>query len=301
MQKCSGALNAATLILGAALTAIGSPVRAQGPSSLLDRARDHVDRFEETLPLLVANETYAQRVLVPQPGQRRLLKAEVATTLLPGTDGMVFARNVTEVDGRAVPDSQGRLAALLERPTDDVSARVLELRDESARFNIGTVHRTLNDPTLALRFLASGVRPRFEFKPREETRVSGLPVRRFEYKETARPTLIRNGDRDVPVYGSVWITPDGVVVQTMLEASFVVRPDTASDTRNQRTLAAVSVQFARETRLSLWVPVRMHEQYRKLIDRQDTDGIHTETRERIECDARYDSYRRFETHARIVQ
>lgn len=241
----------------ASLIALGGvliPLQRVGVAAddpVVTKASAFVDQFERDYVRLVSQETYAQRV---QGGSQRLLVSEVAAAELPGADGFVFLRSATSVDGRIVSDSDGRLDALLRPDIPPDRARVLALRDESSRFNLGTVHRNLNDPTLALRFLGRGVAQRFSFQLKGTETLNGVDVRRVDFREIARPTLIRNGTVSVPASGSLWIDTDGVVRQTELRVTFVTSAH-GLDTNytNLRTVARVTVQFAHDNRLALWV------------------------------------------------
>jgi hypothetical protein len=67
---------------------------------------------------------------------------------------------VRRVDGQEVRDSATRLERLLADDGDG-TAKVRRLRNEGARFNIGSVGPNFTDPVLALQFLAPAMQPRF--------------------------------------------------------------------------------------------------------------------------------------------
>ena len=64
-------------------------------------------------------------------------------------------RDVFQVDGRAIRDHEDRLMKLVTQPASDSIAQAKRMADESARFNLGSIVRTINMPTLALMFLRS--------------------------------------------------------------------------------------------------------------------------------------------------
>jgi len=97
--------------------------------------------------------------------------------------------------------------------------RARAILEESARFNLGPVHRTLNIPTLALLFLHRENQDRFAFERKGERSFHGTKVVEVGFTERVRPTLVA-GDTTAgaPVKGSVWIDPErGTVVKTDAE------------------------------------------------------------------------------------
>ena len=77
---------------------------------------------------------------------------------------------------------------------------------------------------------------------------------------------------------------DGVPVRTRLELA-MLRDDANS-------YATVEVNFARNARLDMWVPVRMREVYMEVRD--------TRIKETLIAEASYSNFRRFETAVRIM-
>ena len=213
----------------------------------------------------------------------------------------MFVRNVVNVDGRQVHE-EGRLDSVLREPLSDIRARVLAVRDEAARFNIGHVTRNLNEPTFALRLLTSALAGRFSFKARGTRRTNGRDLQMYEFRETARPTLVTSAGANVPASGSFLVAADGTVFQTTLTASFAGDADGPQSQSTSVTKAVITVDFARDARLDLVLPVRMHEDYRTEVTLYSSSGsrARTDTQEHIECDARYEGYRRFDTAARIL-
>src|SRR4029450_11946544 len=112
-------------------------------------------------------------------------------------------RDVISVDGKPVPR---RLPALLA--SRNVSMRDLRaLSEENGRYNIGAILRNFNEPTLALLFLDSRYRSRFQFEDGGSDEVSAHAVRRIRFKEVVTPTVIRTLDRDVRTSGTLLVEP----------------------------------------------------------------------------------------------
>jgi len=244
---------------------------------LLDRATAYVARFYREFGSMVAEERYEQRIR-PVPGAttrstagglaRTVLRSDFLLVQLPG-QGWVPFRDVIEHDGKPVDDRQARLADLFLSGAEDAFEQAGAVMDEGARYNIGNVERNINVPTLALGFLSQELLARFAFTL--EGRDDGAVV--LAYKETARPTVVRNGrGGDLPVEGRFWLDEnEGTVLRTELRAF---------DTRLQ---AQVMVTFRHDPDVESWVPARMEESYRRR-----NDGV------QVLGEATYSRFRRFQ-------
>src|SRR6476619_2691270 len=159
------------------LIALGALVQAQAPDldALLDKAGDYVDAYERTFVGVVAEETYRQQVRVTSGRdlrgfssestvQRRDLKSDVLLVRAPAGDRWIQFRDVFEVDGKAVRDRAERLTKLFLQPSADARRQEEDIAAASARYNIGAVNRTVNQPVLALAVLDRKIRPWFTFR-----------------------------------------------------------------------------------------------------------------------------------------
>ena len=89
---------------------------------------------------------------------------------LPGAAGWVSFRDVMTVDKRAVGDRQERLLQLLQSPASNALAQARRIAQESARFNLGRITRTMNVPDMALEYLHPRHAARIRFEPCVTTR-----------------------------------------------------------------------------------------------------------------------------------
>ena len=209
--------------------------KAPAPLGLTDdvlrRAAEYVDRFERTFSAVIWREQYQQEVRMPRRfgasgtwfptlAARRLLDSELLFVWLPGDASWIAVRDVLAIDGQPQPASDRPLPGLVK--SDAVSVDQLKrLATANGRFNIGGIVRTFNEPTLALLFLDDQYRHRFAFTRRGEESVSGEPAATYEFVEHARPTVIRDQDRDLPVRGTLWIdATTGRILQTALELAY---------------------------------------------------------------------------------
>jgi hypothetical protein len=176
-------------------------------------------------------------------------------------------RDVLEVDGRAVRDRSERLTALFLEPAPAAVQRATEIDREGIRYNLGDPSRTINNPLLVLGFLQAAYRSRFKFSLRDPDPELGPDVWIVEYREQARPTILRRApDGDLTARGRLWIEArTGRVLRTEL---------TVSDDDE------ITASFRFDERFQIAVPVEMREHY--------WNG-----NEYVEGIARYDHFREF--------
>src|SRR4030095_1201890 len=84
-------------------------------------------------------------------GPPRPLRSDFLLVKPSDADRYVELRDVFEVDGQAIRDRHARLEELLRDPP--ATMRIGASITESARYNIGSVQRTINTPLMALLFL----------------------------------------------------------------------------------------------------------------------------------------------------
>jgi hypothetical protein len=149
-------------------------------------------------------------------------------------------------------------------------ARILE---ESARYNIGNLQRTVNAPVLALVILDPRNQPRFNFKrvapgdPHLGHGAATPPASLWvvEYHEIEKETLIRTTfNRDLPSRGRFWIDPAGgqVVASELIAEDPLIK-------------GTVDVEYQMETSINLLVPVAMRERYEIRREGSTVDGTAT--------------------------
>lgn len=248
--------------------------RAEEPplSTVLQRAAAYVADFNRRVAGVVAEETYVQDVEYATTGARpsgvshRELKSDFLLVQIPGEYHFVEFRDVFEVDGRPVRDRQDRLTRLFLDPASRAQAR--SIVEESARYNIGRVERTVNTPMLPLLFLEQDVQPRFEFKRSANAQpatsrlvdsaagvfTTSAEVWTIEYQEKAAGTVVRTlKGKDLPTHGRFWIDPEtGRVLMSELL------------THDDSVTATIDVSYQSEPLpglAGLSVPAEMRERY----------------------------------------
>jgi hypothetical protein len=269
-------------VVAGALVALAmeAAVHAQQPSldTVLARARAYVSDFERQLTGIVAEELYSQDARTPVPARalqtgsrefdqsHRTLKSDLLLVRPLGADRYVAFRDVFEVDGNPVRDREERVSKLFLQPSVSVSAQLQHIIDESARYNIGSVTRNVNTPTLALTFLQPDYASRVTFRRASDRRPAVARQNRgeqpatfststevwvVEFRETAEPTLIRNpAGKNLKSRGRFWLEPaTGRVLMTEL---FV---------RDGRLDTTIDVSYQSEPLVGFLVPIEMRERY----------------------------------------
>jgi hypothetical protein len=302
-MNCRVALFAAMVALGSQAAAQDRPLLTpespritgsdalrndQPPNAtLLEKATLYVMQFRTTFSRVIGIEHYQQTVRrssVHKGPRSRRLESEVFTTPVGNSETYMTVRSVLKVDGKSVTGAHERLTSILAAAASDRSSQLKTLASEGARYNLGSVGRTFNDPTLALMFLSTSLRGRFAFKTLESTRADAAWIHHLHFTETTRPSLIRD-DRDnldAEISGTVDLNDDGSIMATHL---IVIIP--------ARVTARVHVTYRYDSKLDMLVPASMIEDYRN--DDGNERGVTL-----ITCAARYSDYRRFETSGRIL-
>jgi hypothetical protein len=270
----------------AALVAIAVHGLSAAPSldTLLARVAGQVLDFKTRFSFVVGREDYGQFLRETNGRSRsRQLRSDVFF-FSPAPDGPAMTvRTVQSVDGRELDRPAHLVDEALALPADRRLEKLRALANAGASYNLGTLRRNFNEPTLALTFGAPDYQKRFKFRVEPVETIDGEQLYPLSFAETERPTVIRDGRNgaDIPASGRLWISEQGVVKRTELRLD-------KSD-----TFAVIRVSYRRDERLGIMVPAAMDEDYRY----RDKDNARLTF---ISAHASYSNYRRFETSVRIV-
>lgn len=198
--------------------------------------------------------------------QRRTLRSDYLLIQPEGTDRYFGFRDVFEVNGDPVRDQQDRLTELFLDSSVSSERQIAGILRDSGRFNIGHVVRNINTPTLALLFLRSACRLRFEFT-RSKNQSPSLGVDELkglgnmwviEHTETWPTTIIcgREG-RNLPAQGRFWI-----------ESS-------SSRVEDSEAVSTITATYQADEGMGHLVPVEMRESCRNRRAASDSDGTAT--------------------------
>jgi hypothetical protein len=247
-------MPAVKVLIGVAIVSAGvlaAPAPQDVPlSDLLTRMGQYVEAFERDLATVVSEEVYEQTVAAqePLPAEQRRMKSEVLLTKT-GEMGWIAFRDVIEVDGTPLTDRADRLLQLFLKPTGDTRAQISRIMEESAKYNLGWVRRTINVPTMVLQFAKPGEQKRSEFRRGVAAKAGHLIVREVRFTERAMPRVIQTRD-NAAASGYFWVEEaTGRIVRTELKIS------TGS------TTSVIGVSYGHQPKLDLWLPVLMSERY----------------------------------------
>jgi hypothetical protein len=247
-----------------AVAVMGLPVRAQEPAleTVLSRAAAYVADYQKRLAAIVSEEHYRQQAVNSarrnSGRQHRELRSDVLL-VKPGESGdWLQFRDVFEVDRKPVRDRDQRLYKLFVEAKADREHQVQIIQQESARYNIGPVQRTINIPIMGMLFFDRPNQPLSQFKRVESGNVKALAslapaadIWTVEFKETQSGTMVRGASgRDVPSHGRAWIdSTTGRILRTEhISADTFVR-------------AEIDVSYRTEPGLDMLIPGDMRESY----------------------------------------
>jgi hypothetical protein len=283
--------------------ALGVLPASQSPpplAELLAQAGRYVEDFKQAFRVVISDERYQQRLRRTEErdsrsirsGGRRDIRSEMLFLSLTAERTWLTIRRVQRVDGRAITDSRERIEDILAEAAPARAARLRQLLDESARFNLGQLSRNFSDPTLVLQFLQPAVQSRFAFTLAGAASIKGVDAWRIDFVEHGSPTVVTLNGAEVRSRGSIWVSRDGAtVIETELAQS---NPAIHLEARTR-------VSFRPDASIEMWVPVRMEEGYKQQqLGWWGTPPRTAVVSETIECVATYSNFRRFETAGRIV-
>lgn len=263
-------------LLAAALTL--SPAVPQSPldtsvKAVTLSAAKYVTEYEQRLSFLLADEHSTQHVFDGSGHEtaRRAMAGELFVTFLPADRAWISVHDTAEVDGRPI-DNREDLRQLLGREPLAGAARLLSARN--ARFNIGTITRNFNEPTLGLLVLEPRRLDQFRFSRARVENDGDTQVVTVRFKEVDRPTLVRGVDGS-PLFSTGELQVEartGRVRRTLIQ--FAYGPVTAQ----------LTTTYVREPKLDMWVPSVFAERYERAKG----------GREVIFCEATYTNYRKFD-------
>jgi hypothetical protein len=269
---------AACLLLGFSLRATAQT--APSVDQVIARFADYMRTYAREYAATIAEEHYTQFAA----GRMVVLDSEFGIVALPGGAQWLGLRDVIRVAGKPVPDRDTRLVQLFAasaRPgfRESIERQSSQIVAESARFNIGTIQRTINNPALVLELLDPRHHAGFKFSKAGETVITGVRAWRLGFVERGRPTVISTTrDEDLPASGEILVDPES---GRLFRADVLVRLFVPRSTGGAME-GRVSVTFTYVPELQLWLPNRMTERYDQGTGRQLQSG-----------EATYTHYRRF--------
>jgi hypothetical protein len=271
-------------------------------AAILDRAARFVVAYGENFSNLAA-EDECQQIFEPGNPERRKVRntrGSVFFITLPGPLPWATFHDVWEVDGNQIRDREERLGRLFRESPGDARERARAILEESARYNLGPVRRSVNIPTLALLFFHPDNQHRFAFDLKGAKSRAGIVE--VAFRERGRPTLVAGDTSEgAPVKGRAWIDAEqGTVMKT--DAEYDIDPHD----KYHRSRARIVTEYRADPRLGILVPDRMKETYTSLAasaaDMKILPSAHARSEDvlensgvlTVEATTRYSAYRRVE-------
>jgi hypothetical protein len=241
--------------MAVALSMTAALVHAQTEPALdevIARMHGYLAEYAKQLPAMIATERYHQRFGSGSKRSQRLLISDYGLIQVQGDSEWLGFREVLAVDGKPVTDSARRLSELLAKPSPHALQQARRIADESARYNIGPIVRTINDPAIVLELLDGRHKTRMRFTKNDDDSIDGVRVWVVRYLEVGSPTIIRTRDRkDIPVRGRAWIEP---------ASGRILRADASIDP-GMGVTGTLDVTFEHDNRMGFAVPSKMTERY----------------------------------------
>ena len=276
--------RARTVVGVMALLVLPVAADGRGPSQkeVLARAGRRVVQYQAELPHLIATETSVQLATAPRGRlvevQERHLVSELGWVSAGTLPDLVGVRDVVEVDGQPLHGGERlRLQMLLHGSGPTTPESVTQLLNEGARFNLAEGSRNFNLPTVALFFLHPETQSQFKWSRQSPSSAATLgddvqgtrathdhPHRRWGAGVQQGPRRDRDRDGRSPPHRT-----DGPAASITVDYT-------------------LTTTFGRVASVDMNLPVRLT---RKYVTSTGT----------ITGEARYDTYRRFDTTARLVQ
>jgi hypothetical protein len=233
------------------LALLPGPLTArQAPAvpDLLKAAGDYLTHYSQQLGAVAAEEDYMQ--YETSSGQMSVPKRVITDYVWIGRgDGGLYGfRDVTAIDRAPVRAHDDRLLALFKEPRPASLDSARELTKDSIRHYMDVNFHALDEPTIALEYLVPDNQARSAFKLEDVKKMNGTPVAVLKFTEQKTPRLVPTPE-DSPAVGRAWIEVDsGVVRQTQLGLG------------GKLSNVQVTVKYARDKGLGLWLPVDMFQQ-----------------------------------------
>lgn len=260
------------------IAAAWGPVSAQrvdtSLSAVLARAAEYLAEYRDQLTYVMATERTRQTLTGGYSlGGRAEMStaADIFFVYVPADAVWMAVRDVEIVDGRVLTD-RDNVRALLNSGQVGVARA---LKDRNARYNLGTIVRNFNEPTLALTLLDDTHRTRVRFA-RVGERGGKVTV---SFVERMPPTLIANIDgTPAPSVGSFVIdAATGRIEKSELRVTLGA------------VAATLTTTYRADPKLKLLVPFQFDEWYVEEGRRP----------QKVAARSQYSDYSRFDVEVKI--
>lgn len=237
-------------LLGLAMVTALAPVSAQRVDTSLPtalaRAAEYLGEYRDQLTYVMATERSKQTLTGGYTigGSAEMsTAADIFFVYVPADAVWMAVRDVEIVDGRVLKERDNVRALLNSGQVGAARA----LKDRNARYNLGTIVRNFNEPTLALTLLDDAHRRRVRFGRLGE-RGGKVTV---SFVESTPPTLIANIDG----------TPAPAVGTFVIDAATGRVEKSELRVKLGAVSATLTTTYRDDAKLKLWVPAQFDELY----------------------------------------
>ncbi len=277
-------MSAGVLAALVAVVASSQPQSSPELISVVQRATEYVTQYEAELGNLIGSEEYVQNAVWLAPSGRggnpmvaKRSQRRVSSDFLIIQVGPEWAalRKANRVDGSKVKESEPAFEDSFDNSPEANHKRLLEMKAESTRYNIGDIIRSINLPTVALKVLRESEVSRFAFEHAGSSKIEGVQTWVVRFREQVSPTLVIGGQGEF-LYssGTLWIEPEtGRVLRTEFSVENRYAPS--------RVKARSVVTYSEGKNIKLLVPSLMDEHYESEFNT-------------VDCKAYYSNFRAFE-------
>jgi hypothetical protein len=245
---------------------------------VIQRATAYVAKYEAELGNLIGNEEYLQTWSNNRSRKQRRTSADVL--LIEVGNEWSALRKVNRVDGNKVKEPENTFEESFGDSPADNTKRLVEMKEDSTRYNLGDVLREINSPTFPLKLLRESDVWRFSFEKSGTEKIEGVQTWVIRFTERGVQTLV-HGDHGEMLHstGTLWIEPQ---TGRVLKTEFLVdNPYTTPQVRGKTT-----VIYSSGKTLNMLLPHSMSEHYET-------------TNSTIDCLADYSNFRRFEVNVKF--
>jgi hypothetical protein len=277
------------IVLAALL--LGPLFAQQGQSELeavLQRATEYVSQYEEQLGNLIGAEEYVQNATwmtsggrgFPQVGKRAQRRTSSDFLIIQVGTEWTALRKINRVDGFKEKEAEPAFEDVFDNSPQANARRLLEMKDESTRHNLGDIRRDINLPTFALKVLRKSEVGRFSFERAGTSRIEGIQTWAIRFQEQSGRSLVVGGKGET-LYsnGTLWIEPEtGRILRTEFNVENRYTPTTLK--------GSTTVTYGEGKRVQMLVPILM-------VERYETE-LHT-----VQARADYSNFRPFEVDVKF--
>lgn len=266
------AIAATTLVRASTVAQLRADTSLDG---LLTKASAYLTEYRNQLTYVMATERSKQTVVggfAAGGFMEETLASDVYFVYIPADNVWMAVRDVEIVDGKTVKDRDN----VRELLSSGQAGAARALKDRNARYNLGSILRNFNEPTLSLLVLDDAHRQRFSF-----SKIAGRGARTtINFIEKGGPTLI------IDTGGRPALSGGELVVDN---ATGRIERARLSVTLNGGIEASLTTTYRRDGKLNMWVPSKFEEQY-TLSGRRP---------EKITSVSTYSDFSRFDVSVRI--